>query len=224
VLSIRLAFRFKGLAARLGTALACAALALVVLAWPGAPRASNSPSAETPKPHVSLVGQLLIASPALTDPRFAHAVVLMVRHDRGGAFGLVINRVVSERPLSLVLEALGEKNSAATEVVRVFLGGPVQPQQAFVLHDAEYREAGTVDIAGRLALTASRDVFRALAAKSGPKKSLIAFGYAGWAAGQLEGELASGAWYTAPADVRIVFDEDRDRLWDLAMERRTRDL
>jgi putative transcriptional regulator len=108
--------------------------------------------------------------------------------------------------------------------VPVFVGGPVEPGTALVLHSAEYRGPGTLAIDGRVALTASRQILRDMAAKTGPQKSLLAFGYAGWAAGQLDGEIERNVWFTAPEDLALVFDADRTKVWDLAMARRTRDL
>jgi putative transcriptional regulator len=199
-----------------------AALALPATLFAAAP---PKPAVQPPPPeHVSLAGQLLIASPAMGDPRFAQTVVLMVRHDRNGAFGIVINRPVGELALAAMLEALGESAAGASDRVRIFYGGPVQPELAFVLHSAEYRGAETVAIGQRLAMTANRQIFNDLAAGKGPQKSLIAFGYAGWSAGQLEGEIARDGWFTAPADAALVFDEARERVWERAMERRTRDL
>src|ERR1700747_2377898 len=86
----------------------------------------------------SLTGQLLIAAPTMGDPRFAHTVILMVRHDRNGALGIVINRPIGERPLASVLDALGEKDTAVAGQVRIFAGGPVQPEIGFGVHSAEY--------------------------------------------------------------------------------------
>ncbi|HEY1430579.1 MAG TPA: YqgE/AlgH family protein, partial [Stellaceae bacterium] len=106
----------------------------------------------------SLTGQLLIAAPTIGDPRFAHTVILMVRHDREGAFGIVLNRPVGERPIAALLQATGENDADVTGVVRVFAGGPVQPELGFVVHTAEYRRAETVDVDGRVAMTASRQV------------------------------------------------------------------
>ena len=171
-----------------------------------------------------LVGQLLIASPAMGDPRFDHTVVFMVRHNKDGAFGIVINRPIGGRSIASLLKALGDTESTATESVPVYRGGPVQPELGFILHSAEYHRAETVDVDGHVAMTSSPDVLRDIANKSGPKKVLVAFGYAGWAPGQLEGELARNAWFTAPEDSAIVFDDDRDDVWDHAMKRRTQDL
>jgi putative transcriptional regulator len=186
----------------------------------------------------SLAGQLLIAAPSIGDPRFAQTVILMVRHDRTGALGLVINRPAGERPLARLLDALGDKreDSGKEELgsVPIFSGGPMQPELGFVLHTTDYRLPDTTDIDGRIAMTGNREILRAIAAKAkearstgdqaGPRHSLIAFGYAGWGPGQLEGELARRSWFTAPADPKLVFEEPRDKLWEIATARRTQDL
>src|SRR5215471_16961259 len=104
----------------------------------------------------SLAGQLLVAAPTIGDARFAHTVILMVRHDKEGAFGIVINRPVGERSVAALLEATGHDDADVTGIVRVFAGGPVQPELGFVVHSAEYRLAETLDVDGRVAMTASR--------------------------------------------------------------------
>ena len=171
-----------------------------------------------------VTGQLLVASPTMVDPRFVQTVILMVRHDRNGALGIVINRPLGDRPLAKLLEALGDKEAGVTGTVRIFAGGPVQPDIGFVLHSTDYHRADTVDIDGHVAMTSSREILRDIGNQRGPNKSLIAFGYAGWAPGQLEGELAHGFWFTTPQDAKLVFDDDRDAVWDHAMKRRTQDL
>jgi putative transcriptional regulator len=178
---------------------------------------------ELPAPG-SLAGQLLIASPRMGDPRFDQTVILVVRHGHEGAVGLVLNRPLGERPLASVLAMFGEKENSASGSVRVFAGGPVQPQIGFVIHSPDYRRAETVDIDGRVAVTSTPEILRDIGHDNGPQKSLVLFGYAGWAPGQLENELASGAWFTAPEEPALVFDEDRQQLWERAMARRTRDL
>jgi putative transcriptional regulator len=194
-------------------------LALVAIVLPASPFAAPSDPADTPaKP--SLRGQLLIATPAMRDPRFEHAVILMVRHGQDGAMGIVINRPLGEQPLA----ALGAKDIAAAGNVRVVLGGPVQPEIGFVVHSSSCHRPGTIAVDGRIAATSSREILRDIADKAGPMKSLIAFGYAGWAPGQLEGELAHNVWYTAPADPGLVFDDDRDKVWEHATAHRTQDL
>jgi putative transcriptional regulator len=172
----------------------------------------------------SLAGQVLIASPEMGDPRFAHAVILMVRHNASGAFGVVINRPLGERPLASLLEALGEKDDSVTGNLQIFSGGPVEPEAGFVIHSPDYHRAETIDIDDHLAMTASREILRDIIHQRGPQKSLVAFGYAGWAGGQLEGELAQRAWYTASQDSKLIFDVEREKVWDAAMARRTQDL
>ena len=172
----------------------------------------------------SLTGQLLIAAPTIGDPRFAHTVILMVRHDKEGALGVVINRPVGERSIAALLEATGHDDADVAGIVRVFAGGPVQPELGFVVHSAEYRRAETVDIDGRVAMTASRQVLIDIGHNQGPEKSLFALGYAGWGPGQLEGELARHNWFTTPEEPKLVFDDGRDNLWEDAMARRTREL
>jgi putative transcriptional regulator len=172
----------------------------------------------------SLAGQLLVAAPSMGDPRFYQTVIMLVRHDRTGAMGIVVNRPLQERPLAALLEALGERADAAAGNVRIFAGGPVQPELGFVLHSAEYRRADTMEIDGHVAMTSSREILRDIAANRGPKQSLVAFGYAGWAPGQLEGELMQGVWFTAPAEAKLIFEEERERVWENAVTRRTQDL
>ena len=172
----------------------------------------------------SLAGQLLIASPTIGDPRFAHTVILMVRHDKEGALGIVINRPVGERSIAALLEATGHDNAEVAGILRVFAGGPVQPELGFVVHSAEYHRAETVDVDGRVAMTASRQVLLDIGHNEGPKKSLFALGYAGWGPGQLEDELARHNWFTTPEEPKLVFDDDREKLWEDAMARRTREL
>jgi putative transcriptional regulator len=186
-----------------------------------APAATRS--AET-TPGGSLAGQFLIATPSMRDPRFDHAVILMLKHDRSGALGIIINRPLGERPLAELLDAVGAKDATVSGNVRVFLGGPVQPGVGFIIHSPDYHRPETVDVDGHVAMTSSPEVLRDIADQKGPAKSIIAFGYAGWGPGQLENELAHNVWYTAPEDPALVFDEDRDKVWERATERRTQDL
>ena len=161
----------------------------------------------------SFAGQLLIASPALRQPTVDHAVILLARHDRDGALGIVINRPADKRSIASLLAAFGADASGVTDSVRVFVGGPVNPNVGLVIHSADYRRPDTLDIDGRVALTGAPDVLRDIGLGKGPAKSLIAFGYAGWAPGQLDNELAHGVWVTVPEDPALVFDDDRAQVW-----------
>lgn len=175
-------------------------------------------------PEGSLKGQLLIAAPEMDDPRFAHAVILMVQHDQGGALGIIINRPAGEMSNADLLKAIGATGNPVEGKVRIFAGGPVELNVGFVLHSAEYRRPETQDIDGRVAMTASPDVLRDIAEAKGPKKSLIAFGYAGWGPGQLESELMRHDWFVAAEDPALVFDDDRALVWKDAMSRRSQSL
>ena len=183
-----------------------------------------APAAADPPEIASLTGQLLIASPNIGDPRFAHTVILMVKHDKDGALGITINRPVGERSIESLLEAPGEDVSGIEGTLQVFAGGPVQPELGFVVHSAEYRRDETLEVDGHVAMTASRQVLRDIGHHRGPQKSLFALGYAGWGPGQLEGELARHDWFTAPEEPKLIFDDDRANLWEDAMAHRTREL
>ncbi len=166
-----------------------------------------------------LAGQLLVAAPAMRDPRFVRTVIFMVSHDAGGAMGLVVNRSLGIVPLMSLLKGLGKEEEVPGDI-RVHYGGPVQPKFGFVLHTAECVRDGTLVVNGRVALTRNLDILRAIAAGKGPRASLFTFGYAGWGPGQLENELKAKAWVTAPADEKIIFDDKLETKWKRAMDRR----
>lgn len=197
-------------------------------------------AADKEPPVQPAAGQLLVASAELQDPRFRHSVILLVRHDATGAFGIIINRPVAERPLADLLGAIrdkdapnapdaqgtpgGRKAEPAAGTIRVFFGGPVEPQRGFVIHSADYRRAETLAAGAGLAMTATKDVLRDIAQHKGPAKYLLALGYTGWGPGQLEAETARHDWFTAPAEPGLVFDAARETVWDKALASRTREL
>jgi putative transcriptional regulator len=169
----------------------------------------------------SLAGQLLVASPDIGDPRFERAVILVIAHDSDGAFGVTINRPVGMHPMGELLDAVGQKHGRVNGEVPIFAGGPIQEQIGFILHSSDYHDASTKPIGHGVALTSSAAILRDIARGKGPRKSLIAFGYAGWLPGQLEAEVDKHAWVVAPLDPKLIFDTAPDRLWDLAWARRT---
>jgi putative transcriptional regulator len=168
----------------------------------------------------SLAGQLLIAAPELRVSVFDHAVILLAKHSREGALGIIINRPAATTPIAGLLAAFGEDASGVTDSVQVFVGGPVAPAVGFVVHSADYQRPDTLEIDGRVALTAAPGALRDIGLRKGPQKSLLAFGYAGWAPAQLDDELAHGVWLTLPEEPQLVFDDDRAKVWDDALERR----
>lgn len=181
------------------------------------PDARAKPEAAPGAP--SFAGQLLIATPGMADPRFAQTVILLVHHDATGAMGIAVNRPIGWRPLAALLQAIGQDAAGAAGQVRVFAGGPVRVDVGFILHSEEYQRVGTVDIDGKVAMTASPEVLEDIARRRGPAKSLMAFGYAGWGPGQLEGELALRVWTMIADDPHLVFDEDRADVWNEALRR-----
>jgi len=172
----------------------------------------------------SLAGQLLVAASGMRDPRFRETVILMLRHEAAGALGIAINRPAGERPLAMLLAAAGESAEGVEGSIPVYLGGPVLPETGLMVHSAEYRTAATAPVGAGIAITRSTEVLRDLGHGAGPKRFLFALGYAGWAPGQLEGELARGFWVVAPGEPGLVFDAERDGLWRRATERRLRNL
>jgi putative transcriptional regulator len=192
-----------------------AVAAAFVFAAPAVLHAALPTEPDTSGP-TSLAGQLLIAAPQMREP-FDHAVILVVQHSRDGALGIAINHPAGSRPVATILQALGADSSGVSNDVLMFLGGPVSPQTAFVIHGADYRRPDTIDIDGRLAVSPAAGVLRDIGLGKGPSKSLVTFGYAGWAPDQLEDEIARGAWVSVPEKPALVFDDDRAKVWTDAM-------
>lgn len=172
----------------------------------------------------SLTGRLLVATDALRDPRFARTVIFVVRHNAAGAFGLVVNLPIAEVPFARALQPFGLDVPPGSGAVQVYYGGPVQAQRGFVLHTPDWSGEGTAVIDDRFALSEDPKILQAMARGVGPRRALFCLGYAGWAPGQLDAELGHGVWGVAPADERLVFDEDPNQKWIEAMTRRLLDL
>ena len=178
-----------------------------------------SPTAPGVAGATSVAGQLLIATPALSGPPFERAVILVAQHDRNGALGIVINHPLGERPIASLLQAAGANTTGVKGNVQLYLGGPVDPQAGFVLHSGEYHGDNSLDIDGRVALSNGAQILRDIGLGKGPRQSLVAFGYAGWAPMQLDNELRQGVWNIILEDPALVFDDDRAKVWNDAMAR-----
>jgi putative transcriptional regulator len=176
-------------------------------------------STETPGRR-SLTGRLLVATDTLRDPRFARSVIYVVRHDTQGAFGLVINVPMGEVSFERVLRPFDLAVPPGSGNVRVHYGGPVDGQRGFVLHTPDWTVEDTTVVDGGFALTGDPRALQAIARGQGPRRALFFLGHAGWAPGQLEAEMTTGAWGVAPADERLVFEEDPAQKWIEAMTRR----
>jgi putative transcriptional regulator len=166
----------------------------------------------------SLAGQLLIAMPQMEDHRFVRSVVFLCAHNAEGAMGLVLNKLIGSLTLPELLEKLGIPSDGMIGTPRVHFGGPVEAARGFVLHSADYREPGSLDVGENLALTATLDILRAIGRGDGPQKSLLALGYAGWGPGQLEQELARHGWFATPGDENLLYDHDVDTRWAAAFQ------
>lgn len=164
----------------------------------------------------SLINQLLIAMPGMPDPNFSTTVTLICEHNDEGALGIIINR-----PLTLKLSGLFEQLSVedadpGAAANPVLSGGPVGTERGFVLHDPEHSYENTLPVSNDIRLTLSRDIIDAIASGEGPDKSLVALGYAGWEAGQLESEMLANSWLSVPATPELVFDTPFADRWDSA--------
>ena len=164
-----------------------------------------------------LSGQLLVAMPGMVDPRFTRAVIYVCSHGPSGAMGLVVNRMFGEADFRMLLDQLNIQASIETPEIPVQFGGPVEVGRGFVLHSGEYLREGTTRIDDSIAITATVEAMRDIADGKGPERALLALGYTGWGAGQLEEEMKGNGWLTVPADESIVFGGDLDSKWNRAM-------
>jgi putative transcriptional regulator len=166
-----------------------------------------------------LAGRLLVAMPGIGDPRFERAVVLLIAHDAEHAMGLTVNRPVEGLSVRRLLRRLGVKSTIEMPRDLVMMGGPVERDRGFVLHTDDYNAAdSSIPVLPGVGLTATRDVLEALAGhNSRPRKAIMALGYAGWGAGQLEREIRENTWLTCDADEELIFGDDYDHKWTQAL-------
>ena len=164
-----------------------------------------------------LSGQMLIAMPGMTDPRFEKAVIYICAHNEDGAMGLVVNRLIESMTFPEMLKQLDIEPTEPEDVIRVLLGGPVEQARGFVLHSPDYLQDASMVVNDDVALTATIDILRAIADGAGPRNRLLALGYAGWGPGQLDSEILHNGWLNVSADDDLVFGEDLDAKWERAM-------
>lgn len=150
--------------------------------------------------------------PGMFDPRFERSVNVICMHDEHGAFGIGIGQEREGVRFHEVLEELGIDPGGAPDCP-VLHGGPVEPGRGFILHSTDWGGADTIMVQPVCALSASMDILRAIAEGRGPSRWLMALGYAGWGAGQLEGEMRHHGWYAADGRPEILFDTPVDARW-----------
>ena len=172
--------------------------------------------------NVKLTGRLLIATPEMGDPRFRSAVIYICSHDSSGTMGIIINKQVIKGgdaiSLSDMLDNIGIEGQVQVADTPVLEGGPVDIDRGFVLHSSDYFKIdSSLKLSDTLSLTSTKDVLEVLVKEDAPKKAMLAVGYSGWGAGQIESELKDNAWIVADADEGIIFDTDLEGKWVKAL-------
>lgn len=166
--------------------------------------------------HDNLTNQFLIAMPSLRDPNFSQTVTYICAHNEDGAMGLVINRPANCE-LGEILEQMEmTPDNQSIAKLPVYQGGPIHTDRGFVLHEPGNHWDSSINVCDALGITTSRDILHAIAESSGPENFLIALGYAGWSAGQLEEEIKENAWLNVSADLDIIFDTPCELRWSSA--------
>ena len=164
-----------------------------------------------------LTGQLLVAMPQMEDQRFARSVVYICAHTDDGAMGLILNKLAEAINFSDLLEQLNLPVATVSDKTRVHYGGPVETGRGFVLHSDDFTQEASLLIKNGVALTATVDILSAISEGNGPRKYLLALGYAGWAPGQLDSEIQANGWLIAPADTDILFGSKIENKWNTAL-------
>lgn len=161
-----------------------------------------------------LTGQLLIAMPQMQDTRFERSVIYMCVHNEDGAMGLVVNRLSDDMTFTDLLEQVGVERNRDTASLPIHIGGPVETGMGFVLHTSDYEQASTIKVSDSISLTHTIEILKDIAEGRGPRQAMLALGYAGWGAGQLDSEIQANSWLNVPADESIVFDEMQQDKWE----------
>jgi putative transcriptional regulator len=183
------------------------------------------PPYEADSPYLD--GQLLVAMPGMMDERFARAVIYVCAHSAEGAMGIVLNRPaanVNVPDLLVQLEIIPEleriRLPQSVGRMQVLMGGPVETTRGFVLHSPDFHIAqSTLPIDDSVCLTATIDILRAIARGDGPANAVLALGYAGWGAGQLELEIQSNGWLNCPADAELIFNTAAELRYEMTLRR-----
>ena len=167
-----------------------------------------------------LTGQLLIASPQITDSRFFHSVILVCGHDLNGAMGIILNRLIDDLTLIDLVEQIGLQSSKTMNVpISVHFGGPIEMGRGFVIHSTDYLQDGSVKISDEMALSSTVEILSLLIEGEGPKQKILALGYVAWSAGQLEAEIQKSSWLQTDADLDLVFSSDLSNMWKKALKK-----
>jgi putative transcriptional regulator len=165
-----------------------------------------------------LDGQLLIAMPDMRDPRFHRTLVYLCAHSAEGAMGLIVNKPAESLTLKDLFQRLDIPVRSEIGLQPVRFGGPVETGRGFVLHSSDYHaEDATLRVDDATSMTATLDILHAMAEQRGPARAMVALGYAGWGAGQLEDELQHNGWLSCTADPELLFGTDNATKWERAL-------
>lgn len=165
-----------------------------------------------------LTNQFLISMPSLKDPNFEKTVTYICAHNEDGAMGIVINKPLEIGLGEIFVQMEIPVDNADANNQAVFQGGPVHIDHGFILHQSNREWDSSIIVSPEISVTTSKDILEAIADGDGPVESLVALGYAGWSAGQLEQELMDNAWLTGPADTDIIFNTSSDQCWERAAQ------
>lgn len=160
-----------------------------------------------------LTGQLLIAMPQLQDTRFERSVIYLCVHNEDGAMGLVVNRLSEDLTFPELLEQVGVELKPETVSMPIHIGGPVETGMGFVLHTNDYEQANTIKVNDSISLTHTVEILKDIADGQGPRQAMLALGYAGWGAGQLDDEFQENSWLSVPADEALIFEGSQQDKW-----------
>ncbi len=172
--------------------------------------------ANTDTKSFDLTGHFLIAMPSLEDGFFNHAVTYICEHDESGSFGIIINQETELTLKHIVKEMQISAEDSYNADQPVFIGGPVDQGRGFILHRPTGDWQSTLKVNDHIALTTSKDILQAIVNNEGPENSIVALGYAGWSAGQLDNEIAANTWLSCPANEQIIFDTPPEERWKAA--------
>lgn len=166
----------------------------------------------------NLVDKCLIATPAIKDPIFASSIVYMCEHSEDGSMGLVVNHQTSQVLDDIFTQLDISCEDEATKNQPVYIGGPVQLEQGFVLHTTDGDWQNSIEVSSGIHLTSSLDILQAIADRRGPDDFLVILGFSGWASGQLESELHQNSWLTSSCSAELLFHQNSEDKWQMAFD------
>ena len=163
---------------------------------------------------MDLTGQIIVSMPSLEDKRFYKTVIYICAHSNQGSMGIIINKKIDLDLYPNLLEELGIEQKFSEKKLFIRYGGPLESGRGFILHSDDTMRKETLSINKGIALTSTSDFFSDLAKGKGPKKSILALGYAGWSPGQLENEILQNSWTSLSIDSNFIFDEKISKKWN----------